>query len=579
MRVVLAWVLVSCLWVRGWAETASRVVDGPVTWEFGSEQSVGRFANGDYWVLGPVEIEDIQPRAHDGYHGWEVNPIYEGGQGFDRRAGGYDSNLMPALPYTARPGESLVKGVSRNTGSSGSRPSLEAASVLTVVGEISPDRGQTVFRPPYVGDEKPLYSASALRTDLLPSLAPVDRAPSLQWVWERYRRLQLDHKGGRTGRYLHPASHMPNYGGDIGRDNAEAALRLMLDDPIEERRPALICYVQYGIDLYHMALLGHVWPGGGGHRPGQKLPMSFAATMLDNEAMKELVREATFFHEDNGTRSREWGSDVALYGFGLDEERYWRVVVSGLDGSPSGNKSHADPYGYIDGGPEPGTNYQYCCTSQPWKGSALACHLMPAMKALWSSEDFFEYVDRYVEIGLWTQPDPCAPAVDDWSKYGVTFGPDGEGGCIKDTDPSDGIGRFPHLHGTKADEGHRGTAFQKAMWDTYRYRAPGQTTGGRHPGRSGSGGGNPGLRIAAHPRGVGIHYTLSRPSRLRIEVHDLLGKRVVGASREVSATGHGTAILPLSVPNGTYCVTVRAGTTSLSRIIGLSDRPQVHNRP
>jgi hypothetical protein len=420
-----------------------------------------------------------------------------------------------------------------------------------------------------VAEEKPLYSISHLRTDLLPSLPAVDRAPALQWVRERYRRLQLDHKGGRTGRYLHPASHMPNYGGDIGKDNADAALRLMLNDPIEERREALICYVQYGIDLYHMALIGHTWPGGGGHRPGQKLPMSFAATMLDKEEMKEFVREATFFHEDNGTRSREWGSDVALYGFGLDEERYWRVLVSGLDGSPSGNKSHADPYGYIDGGPEPGTNYQYCCTSQPWKGSALACHLMPAMKALWTGEDFFEYVDRYVEFGLWTQPDPCAPAVDDWSQYGVTFGPDGDGGCIKDTDPSDGIGRFPDLHGTKADEGYRGTAFQKAMWEAYRYRAPGQTTGNEHHGGVVSRKANRSLRLSAHPRGVSIRYHLSQPTALRVELHDLRGKLVARVSRELSAVGLGSVVLPLSLPDGTYCVTARTDKTAESRLIGI----------
>jgi hypothetical protein len=54
--------------------------------------------------------------------------------------------------------------------------------------------------------------------------------------------------------------------------------------------------------------------------------------------------------------------------------------------------------------------------------------------------------------------------------YGITFGPDSShpGDCIRDTDPSDGIGRFPELHYTEADGGGRKSAFQTAMWNMYR---------------------------------------------------------------------------------------------------------------
>jgi hypothetical protein len=53
------------------------------------------------------------------------------------------------------------------------------------------------------------------------------------------------------------------------------------------------------------------------------------------------------------------------------------------------------------------------------------------------------------------------------TNYGVTYGPDGSGGCILDTDPSDGTGRFPPLHGASTDEGHYGSRFAEEMWDTY----------------------------------------------------------------------------------------------------------------
>ncbi|MBD3244138.1 MAG: hypothetical protein GF331_26335 [Chitinivibrionales bacterium] len=562
--------------------SSSRVSINSIEWVFDREYTTGTFANGDPWVVGPVVITEILPRASGGHHGWEVNPEFHGDQAFDSRVGEYDSRLCPGLPYRAQPGESIVKAVSRSLSDSYPRPALGRAAVLTVLAEVPPDNGASVFRPPYVGDEKPLIPVSRLRTDLLPSLPKVDPRPTLEWVHDRYHKVQLDHKGGRVGRYLHPSEHMPNYGGDIGRDNGSGALRLMLDDPLEEKMPALIAYVQYGIDLYYMVKIGHVWPAGGGHRPGQKLPISFAAVLLDDEDMKDVVRYADVFHEDHGTFTGE-GSGVSIYGFGgRDEESYWRVLVSGLDGSPSGNKSIADPYGYIDGGPRPGQNYQYCCTSQPWKGSVIACYLMPQMKELWLDPGVFEYTERYVNFGLWTQPDPCAPADNNWSNYGVTFGPDGRGGCIKDTNPRDGIGRFPQLHGTQADEGGRYSHFQAAMWDAYRDTY-----------RDGSGGAVSTLKtpstgkralltargIQAHitvvEKGIQVAYTLTERNPLVVTVHDLSGRQLFTRSYELDeARLDGTIVCPLTSRDGApltgaCCVTVKSGSSRVSRVLTL----------
>jgi hypothetical protein len=437
-----------------------------ITWTFDREYEYGQFANGDYWVIGPVTITQILPAFDGDNNGWEVNPVYSGTQGFDSFCEEFDDSLVPDLPYMASPGESIVKAVSNDDPSDYN--CLQTAAVLTVVPEAPPDDGATVFRPPYVADEKPYYSVQDLHTELLPSLEPVDHTPTLAWVEEQFERVQLDHKGGALGRHLHPLDNVPDYGASIGRRNADGALRLMLNDPVSQKMPALIAYVQYGIDLYHMILNGQTWPAGGGHRPGQKLPMSLAAVLLDHQAMKNTVITATFFHEDNLLYHSE-NAGRALYGSGgYDfEENYWEVVAS-----QTGYKSWRDPYGYIDGGPVPGEFYQYCCTSQPWKGSAIAVHLIPQMKALWTNEAFFDYVDRWVEHGVWSQPDPCAPYDGNWNNYGVTFGPDGDGGCIEDTNPGDGVGRFPDLHGTQTDEGHHASRFQGAMWEAYRnYRA------------------------------------------------------------------------------------------------------------
>lgn len=521
-----------------------------VTWVFDRCARSGRYANGDFWVVGPVSIVRITPDADarrvargpgicDGWsagaqaceeacrsagadyaarcgddgrngdcncdhvrNGWEVNPLPGGGQGLDERAGGADVDLVPTLPYLASPGESLLKVVSAEEPAEPgtSYGILTTAAVLTVVAEPPPDGGATTFRPPYVGPDKPQYATTALHTELLPALAPVDAAPTLAEVEARFVRVQLDHEGGATGRYLHPVENIPDYGSDIALRNNDAALRLALDDPLADRLPALIAYVQYGIDLYAMVRHGQTWPDGGGHRPGQKLPLTFAAVLLDDAGMRDAIRAADFFHEDRGTF--RGAGDAALFGFPeeLDERAYWNTVID-----DSGFRSRPDPYGYVDGGRRPGGGYQYCCISQPWRGTVLAMRLWPALQDVWTNPLLFDYVDRWVAAGAWSQPDPCAPpdgvcaggdhagdpctsaneatvctgedAVCDLTvhydpdgteglenHYGVTYGPDGAGGCILDTDPADGTGRFPQFHGTEVDGGYRGSDFQRALW-------------------------------------------------------------------------------------------------------------------
>ncbi len=276
-----------------------------------------------------------------------------------------------------------------------------------------------------------------------------------------------------------------------------------------------------------MTLLGQTWPDGGGHRPGQKLPLSFAAVMLDNEDMKELVRTADYFHEDN-TQGYSEKAGISLYGsnkgydFELWERRYWETLISHVCSDVTvGYKSYSDPYGYIDGGPEPGNYYQFCCTSQPWKGSVLAVTLMSEMKQLWTKPDIFNYVERWVNFGTWSQPDPCAPCDGNPDNYGITYGPDpnNPGDCIKDNNPSDGIGRFPKLHNEEPDAGYRYSNFQKAMWEEY------WTNSMQMPE-------NPGdiVLFQNYPNpfseSTTIDYILFRNTEINISVYNIMGQKV-----------------------------------------------------
>jgi hypothetical protein len=201
------------------------------------------------------------------------------------------------------------------------------------------------------------------------------------------------------------------------------------------------------------------------------------------------------FGENGGVYYSE-STDVVLFGQTENSEQsYWTNLVF-----DTGSRTIIDPYEMIDGGHRPGDSYQFCCTAKNWKATATALRLMPELLPVFNHEELLTYVDRWVAFGAWTQPDPCAPpdgvcvggdnagtacttaneaqvctgdegvcdTTANWdANYGVTYGPDGAGGCIWDEDPSDGIGRFPQLHGTNADGGHHSSPFADEMWEAY----------------------------------------------------------------------------------------------------------------
>jgi hypothetical protein len=485
---------------------ASSVTQWGITWYFNQNYPVGQFANGDWWVLGDtVRIDSISPAFDGTYNGWEVNPAYDrpgisdGTQGFDHRITFYDSTFVPSLPYKAKPGESIVKAVSDPAGPCGgfNYTCLKTAAVLTVVGTVPPDSGATVFRPPYVGTAKPLYSIDDLRTDLLPRLSRIAGAISLDSIKTRFERVQMNHEDGNTGRAISPIVNFRSndrYGPNVGLDNSEGALGLMFDDPLVDKMPALIAYVQAGIDWLYAVQQGKCWcTGGPGIQPGFTLVPMFAAVMLDDENLKDIVRTAVF--NEDGYLQPHLGTNPAQAVYGGEsywsEDKYWNYIVKmsiemAADANLISSSAYKDPYGYIDG-ELPYMGYSLCCFPGPWKGNALAAHLMPAIKTLWDNPLFFDYVDRWVNHGYWTQPDPCAMApqpVAGWEylvdptrfdtywaqNYRITFGPDGLGGCIRDTDSSDGIGRMPQFHGAKTDgSGAYYTNFINNMWNAYRY--------------------------------------------------------------------------------------------------------------
>jgi len=409
---------------------ATSVSQHGITWTFSGDHQVGQFVSGDYWVIGPVTITSITPSFSGGRNGWEVNPVSNPlQQGFDSRIMAYNAGLVPSLPYSASPGDSIVKTIS---GPGTGTVQIKTAAVLTVVGETPQ---ADAFRPPYVGDDKPYFLYSDLNLNLIPSYPAVSASPGFGWVADKWNMIQFDHIGGpnrgggvagRASRATDNFQIMDGYGATIGHDIGKAGVVLLEEGTVEGKKGAIVGFIQYGIDLHYMVLSGQRWPSGDGHETGRKIPIMFAAALFDHEGMKETAN-MEFYEHDAGIHP---GKNGPVFGFGSEESSYW---------STGGAKSAGDPYGFIDGGSPPNymsndegapVNYQ-CKTLSAWMFQALAMQMMPELQEVFFNQDFLDYCDRNWDVGIWTQPDPCAPP----SQGG---GDAGNGRCVLDPDLTPG---------------------------------------------------------------------------------------------------------------------------------------------
>jgi hypothetical protein len=469
-------------------DLASSVSQYGMTWSFGSERPTGQFANGDWWVQGPVTITDITPTYDSAAQndGWMVNPTSTSQHGFDGEAQDFKASLVPTLPFDASAGQSIVKAVSIPGGCNG-KTCLQRAAVLTVLDDVPPNNGATSFRPPYYGTNKPMFSTGDMDANLgilprLSSTASIDGSlSSLSAALEKVDKVQLGHIPGWTGDEIHPVENFGGltdpYGPEVSNVNVEAFLRMLIVKPGDseaERRQVAIALTQYGIDIYGERAAGVVWPAEGGINLGFKLPAAFAGLILNSQDIKQTIADSprdAFAESGQVLPTDATHPRVPLWGQPTgSESEYW------TDLTEEATRTIVDPYAIIDGGAIPGQWYQGCCTALAMKGSALVVRLIPGLSEVWSDDAGLEYVDRWVDHGAWTQPDPCAPV-----SQGGGPDPSRPGECILDPDLTAGstftryscqagkeCGRFPELHGSSRNEGEHSSALVDAAWPAYR---------------------------------------------------------------------------------------------------------------
>ena len=468
----------------------------------------GQFADGSWWVEDPnntslsqgVTITAIRPDHFAGCesigtgscrNGWDVNPM--NGHSYDNRDGyvgqGF-SRATPSFPYrvdATNDPVSVAKVTSIRVKSNSTKCTKDScignAGILTVVPSVPPS---DAFRPPVFSSVKPGYwLASNLDTSKIPNLpanaVSVDHTmadSARRWgAWQVGERFT-----GDNGRSKHQLNSLPlgssydnrSYHASIGGQIGDTVLRFALDDtnwtdPVHGE--ALIGFVQFGLDYYWISQNAVGNAATSPPQKGRTIAVAFAGHLLGDSGVLQAANDDfnRWFGENHIVDYSSKAGRVLWQGeLRCTEQDYWSVMSSG-----SGNKWCADPYGYIDqhwfDWNGQGSSYQYCCSTMPWKGQALAVDIY-GLGLVWSEgEDLLQYMDRWMTHGYWHQGDQCAPP--SAGTYGVDYGPapGNAPDChlTRSCDCIRGSGRG-RLDGTKAGGGGYRRDFADDMWNTYR---------------------------------------------------------------------------------------------------------------
>ncbi|MHC4323761.1 MAG: InlB B-repeat-containing protein [Planctomycetota bacterium] len=465
-KYLLVAVLLVCFARPLWgAVQQNRISQFGITWTFDKNHTVGQFANGDYWIVGPVTIINIHPASVklNGrmINGSMVNPSPVNGytQGYDSvdygksvRPERYDPNLNVARPngrdlskdnpLILQPDCSLVSTIS--TLEKDISAKLRTAAVLTVLCSPAPEGS---FRPPFTNIPKDIkFNKSQLDYSLLSKLVPVPNTPRLVQrpgdkqtasVERMFERPWLEHIPGFMARIIYPHENMRNYDRDVTTQVGIAALMLNLNFDDRKKEKLLIRFVQVGIDNY-----GVIQDGGQknwSRDTGRKFPILFAGLILNDPDMKNIGKKSGDYMYTDPSGNGDPPPDLIRF---EEDEMTFYVSQSDVDFThgpkwrPDSRDAEKIPYLKEDIGlPEWGkvgifdrTNVnKYWTTTyrqvigHAYTGIVLAMHIM-GIKDLWNNDALFDYTDRYKMVELeWTETSRFVKAM--WSAYRTDYGP------------------------------------------------------------------------------------------------------------------------------------------------------------
>lgn len=239
---------------------------------------------------------------------------------------------------------------------------------------------------------------------------------------------------------MHPTENMLDYHAYIAQFWSEVSLVLLLDIPSQDKQEILIRYIQTGIDLYYMSILGN------GDSAFNKWPVVFTGLMLNESNIFNLTGAAYETREDRLTyyiTNKESPYTSLMIPEGELWTGYDAVHPKPAWAQDRGEQEHehldVTEWDWISNGEGKKREAYRAINSPTYVGQMLAALLIDA-KNTWNHPAFFEYVDRWMAEDGETL---CDMISDEYG--GEQYG-----------DPN------PALYQTSGND------FIDAMWDKYR---------------------------------------------------------------------------------------------------------------
>jgi len=457
---------------RPWSEDYGYGDQGSSTIAFtlDGDYEYGCFANAfDVWVLddgdgvkvtamNPPEMSDPTRRAAM----VDVTDAFSQGWDAHQNPGAlFDAAKTVSPPVTLRAiakgrPVSLTKMDSLPSSLSNNGPVTKFGYTLTALPARPPDNGRTAFRPPWTGDQpglKPMYSTNDIRWDRIPDMdhsgIGTGNWGRLQTDFNRFltwcRTTSYDFHSAWNFNVIMPHFNVAEYGTDNSQKYENCPLTAFLTywgtGVSNREKDLVIASIQQGIDLFWALKNGNGfgWYAGAGFSASRLFPPAFAAVMLDDPIMTSAI--ANRFSQSIGgynPAGNEFGEDGQIYRNPVTGAVIWGEPLRGIDdlitpypGATTysaqqyweqlgrcgvGGGNARDPVGIIDGGCDPGQSYQGCCSTASHMAVVIAAYLVPeVVTVLRGAHDegkkLFDYVERYYDFGIWSDPpDPCSAA-------------------------------------------------------------------------------------------------------------------------------------------------------------------------
>ncbi len=379
-----------------------------ITWTLSHECEYGRFVNGDFYVIvssDNVQLTSISPSPDGTRNGFMVNPIPGQKHSYDSRATNFDASAVKTLPFQLKANSSIVSTKSVTSGDVGtdgylhqswlgyrvstSHAYLTDAAILTVLAQHPPSGS---FRPPYVGDNKPVLNQASINRSKLPMLEPPTGTPTTTMTERALERPWILHGRDWTARAIHPVNNMPNYHREIANVLSEATLLLTTKNITDT---LLIRYIQLGIDYYFMATTGSV-----GDSSFFEAPVIITGHLLGSNEILNVFSDSRNKTEPRGSMyyfSHAISSKIKSAV--VPEGQTWtgaRVFFRKQTGDSEHEHLHPSEWAAVaNGGGMKNENYRTSVDCHPSIGMTLGVQIF-GQSAKYGNEAILAYADRWM---------------------------------------------------------------------------------------------------------------------------------------------------------------------------------------